>query len=102
MLIPAGPFAGMCVAYCIIGFTLAVQAAQAIGFGASLKRDSAGKMGFLHGIYGKHVGTSCSKAVNAYHEFHTRRRPGCACIPSRRDVVREEPAVLVVPLHHLC
>ncbi|KAM5531232.1 hypothetical protein V8D89_015098 [Ganoderma adspersum] len=52
MLIPAGPFAVMCVAYCIIRFTLAVQAAQATGFVASLKKNSAAKMGFLHGTYG--------------------------------------------------
>ena len=56
MLVPAGPFAVMCVAYCIIGFTLAVQAAQATGFVASLKKDSATKMGFLHGTYGEHAG----------------------------------------------
>ncbi|KAI0760128.1 MFS general substrate transporter [Fomes fomentarius] len=52
MLIPAGPFPVMCVAYLIIGFTLAIQAAQATGFVASLKKNSNEKMGFLHGTYG--------------------------------------------------
>ncbi|KAI1788661.1 hypothetical protein LXA43DRAFT_1158392 [Ganoderma leucocontextum] len=52
MLIPAGPFPVMWVAYCIIGFTLAVQTVQATGSMASLKKGSAAKMGFLHGTYG--------------------------------------------------
>ena len=52
MLIPAGPFPIMCVSYAFIGFTLAIQAAQATGFVASLKRHPNEKMGVLHGTYG--------------------------------------------------
>ena len=52
MIVPAGPFPVMCVAYYCIGFTLAVQAAQSTGYVASLKRNSREKMGFLHGTYG--------------------------------------------------
>ena len=61
MLIPGGPFPVLCVAYCIIGFTLAIQAAQATGFVASLKRNSAAKMGFLHGTYGKWLKYRCRR-----------------------------------------
>ncbi|OSD01411.1 MFS general substrate transporter, partial [Trametes coccinea BRFM310] len=52
MLAPAGPYPLMCFAYFVIGFTLAIQAAQATGYVASLKKDSNAKMGFLHGSYG--------------------------------------------------
>ncbi|KAI0332814.1 MFS general substrate transporter [Cubamyces sp. BRFM 1775] len=52
MLAPAGPYPLMCLAFFIIGFTLAIQAAQATGYVASLKKDSNAKMGILHGSYG--------------------------------------------------
>ncbi|CDO77091.1 hypothetical protein BN946_scf184473.g35 [Trametes cinnabarina] len=52
MLAPAGPYPLICFAFFSIGFTLAIQAAQATGYVASLKRDSNAKMGFLHGSYG--------------------------------------------------
>ncbi|KAI1788662.1 MFS general substrate transporter [Ganoderma leucocontextum] len=52
MISPAGPFPLMCCAFSLIGFGLSLQNAQANGFVASLKRDSATKMGFLHGFYG--------------------------------------------------
>ncbi|KAI0642586.1 MFS general substrate transporter [Trametes meyenii] len=52
MLAPGGPFPLMCAAFFVVGFTLAVQAAQATGYVASLKKDSNTKMGFLHGSYG--------------------------------------------------
>ena len=52
MLAPAGPYPLMCLAFFIIGFTLAIQAAQATGYVASLKKDSNTKMGILHGSYG--------------------------------------------------
>ncbi|KAI0764596.1 MFS general substrate transporter [Trametes elegans] len=52
MLAPAGPFALICAAHLAVGLALAVQAAQATGYVASLKRHSNVKMGFLHGSYG--------------------------------------------------
>ncbi|TBU62665.1 hypothetical protein BD310DRAFT_1029840 [Dichomitus squalens] len=52
MLVPAGPFPVICIVYCIIGFTLAIQAAQTTVFVVSLKKKFAAKMELLHGIYG--------------------------------------------------
>lgn len=52
MLAPAGPFPLMCFGYLVIGVMLAIQAAQATGYVASLKKDSNAKMGYLHGSYG--------------------------------------------------
>ncbi|KAH9886433.1 MFS general substrate transporter [Cubamyces lactineus] len=75
MLAPAGPYPLMCLAFFIIGFTLAIQAAQATGYVASLKRDSNTKMGILHGSYGLGallsplVATEFSKSAK-YWSFH--------------------------------
>ncbi|KAL1946211.1 hypothetical protein VTO73DRAFT_15338 [Trametes versicolor] len=52
VLAPAGPFPLMCFGYLVIGVMLAIQAAQATGYVASLKKDSNAKMGYLHGSYG--------------------------------------------------
>lgn len=49
VLAPAGPFPLMCFGYLVIGVMLAIQAAQATGYVASLKKDSNAKMGYLHG-----------------------------------------------------
>ncbi|KAI0631013.1 major facilitator superfamily domain-containing protein [Trametes polyzona] len=75
MLVPAGPFPLMCFAYLVIGFTLAIQAAQATGYVASLKKNSNTKMGYLHGSYGLGallsplVATEFSKSPK-YWSFH--------------------------------
>ncbi|KAH9847458.1 major facilitator superfamily domain-containing protein [Lenzites betulinus] len=75
LLIPAGPFPLMCFAYLVIGLTLAVQAAQATGYVASLKKNSNAKMGFLHGSYGLGalisplVATELAKSAK-YWSFH--------------------------------
>ncbi|KDQ58458.1 hypothetical protein JAAARDRAFT_128981 [Jaapia argillacea MUCL 33604] len=52
MQAPAGPFPVIVVGYCIGGFGIALQNAQANGFVSSLSGDTSMKLGLLHGAYG--------------------------------------------------
>ncbi|TBU44869.1 hypothetical protein BD309DRAFT_1073203 [Dichomitus squalens] len=83
MLVPAGPFPVICIVYCIIGFTLAIQAAQTTVFVVSLKKKFAAKMELLHGIYGLGalvsplVATQSSGSPRFWsHHFITSKRGG--------------------------
>ncbi|TFY77871.1 hypothetical protein EWM64_g6140 [Hericium alpestre] len=49
---PAPPFPVFVMGYCINGFGLALQDAQANGFVASYRDNAAAKMGILHAVYG--------------------------------------------------
>ncbi|RPD75467.1 MFS general substrate transporter [Lentinus tigrinus ALCF2SS1-7] len=52
MIVPSGPFPVLCLSYLLIGVTLSLQAAQATGFVAVLKKNSREKLSMLHGTYG--------------------------------------------------
>ncbi|TFY55750.1 hypothetical protein EVG20_g9203 [Dentipellis fragilis] len=49
---PGPPFPLFVIAYCINGFGMAIQDAQANGYVASYKDNAAAKMGILHATYG--------------------------------------------------
>ncbi|KAA1472078.1 MFS general substrate transporter [Dentipellis sp. KUC8613] len=49
---PAPPFPLFVIAYCLNGFGIALQDAQANGYVASYKDNGAAKMGMLHAVYG--------------------------------------------------
>ena len=51
MLSPGGPFPIMCAAFCMSGFGISLQNAQANGFVGGLKNAQT-KFSFLHGAYG--------------------------------------------------
>ncbi|TBU62655.1 MFS general substrate transporter [Dichomitus squalens] len=52
MMVPAGPFPLMCLAFMIIGFGLSLQNAHCNGFTAGSGGNIATKIGFLHASYG--------------------------------------------------
>ncbi|KAF8877279.1 MFS general substrate transporter [Infundibulicybe gibba] len=52
MQAPAPPFSVFILAYAINGFGLALEVAQAIGYVASLEKNAATHMGFLHAAFG--------------------------------------------------
>ncbi|KAI1788663.1 MFS general substrate transporter [Ganoderma leucocontextum] len=52
LMVPAGPFPLMCLAYLIAGFALSLQNAHCNGFVASSGGNLATKIGFLHASYG--------------------------------------------------
>ncbi|PIL23539.1 MFS general substrate transporter [Ganoderma sinense ZZ0214-1] len=64
LMIPAGPFPLMCVAYLIIGFALSLQNAHCNGFVASSGGNIATKIGFLHASYG--LGALISPLVSTH------------------------------------
>ena len=55
MVVPAGPFPLMCIAFMIAGFGISLQNAHCNGFVASSGGNIATKIGFLHAAYGTHV-----------------------------------------------
>jgi len=52
IIAPAPPFAALCVGFFIDGIGISLQDSQSNGFVASLKENSATKMGLLHAAYG--------------------------------------------------
>ncbi|KAI0350879.1 MFS general substrate transporter [Trametes cingulata] len=52
MIIPAGPFPLLCVAFVFIGFGLSMQHAHCNSYVAAVKHHTRTKLGFLHGVYG--------------------------------------------------
>ncbi|KAM5546065.1 hypothetical protein V8D89_000191 [Ganoderma adspersum] len=52
MVVPAGPFPLMCIAFMIAGFGISLQNAHCNGFVASSGGNIATKIGFLHAAYG--------------------------------------------------
>ncbi|KAH9941583.1 MFS general substrate transporter [Epithele typhae] len=52
MIIPAGPFPLMCIAFVFIGFGLSLQNAHCNGYVVSSPHNAATKLGFLHASYG--------------------------------------------------
>lgn len=67
MIVPGGPFPIMCVSYLLIGITLAIQAAQATGFVAVLRKNSAEKLSMLHGTYGVYA---CALRGHVFHRLN--------------------------------
>lgn len=58
---PALPFPMFIICFAIIGFGLAIQESQAIGYVASIKDNAETRMGILHACYG--AGALCSPLV---------------------------------------
>lgn len=74
MLSPGGPFPVMCAAFCVAGFGIALQNAQANGFVGGLKNAQT-KFSFLHGAYGMYL---CDpKSIEVLNECSDRSRSIC-------------------------
>ena len=77
MVIPAGPFPLMCIAFTIAGFGISLQNAHCNGFVASSGGNIATKIGFLHASYGTYICT-CLPSTGVFRKqcrrVHLRAR----------------------------
>ncbi|EIM91270.1 MFS general substrate transporter [Stereum hirsutum FP-91666 SS1] len=69
MQIPEGPFAVRVVAYFLAGFGVAIQNAGMNGYAGSLKKNTAKKLGLLHGSYG--IGAFTAPLASTYFSTAT-------------------------------